>query len=256
MLTPEEVQTKADEIRMNGYSLIPNVFPADKIATMLERFDPLLDEKRAREQTNRGANRFQMHLPFEAPFADPLLYENEDVLAITENLFGTDQILTYFASDTPFPGSDYQKVHLDCRLPFPEAPYGVPTYSVVLNMSLVDFTEENGPLELWPNATHMIAQPKDLERMAAMMPSVRLLPKAGDLLLRDARCWHRGTPSNGTRSRPNLALVYSRGWFRFESAPYRIKVPRATYEGFSERMKKICRYCAILEPDGHISDAV
>jgi len=255
MLTPEEVQTKADEIRMNGYTMIPNVFPADKIATMLERFDPLLEEKRAREQTNRGANRFQMHLPFEAPFADPLLYENEDVLAINENLFGPDQILTYFASDTPFPGSDYQKVHLDCRLPFPEAPYGVPTYSVVLNMALVDFTEENGPLELWPNATHMIAQPKDMERMAAMMPSVRLLPKAGDLLLRDARCWHRGTPSNGTRSRPNLALVYSRGWFRFEGTPYRIKIPRATWDGFSERMKKICRYCAILETDGHISDA-
>jgi len=255
MLTPEEVQTKADEIRMNGYTMIPNVFPADKIATMLERFDPLLDEKRAREQTNRGANRFQMHLPFEAPFADPLLYENEDILAINENLFGPDQILTYFASDTPFPGSDYQKVHLDCRLPFPEAPYGVPTYSVVLNMALVDFTEENGPLELWPNATHMIAQPKDMERMAAMMPSVRLLLKAGDLLLRDARCWHRGTPSNGTRSRPNLALVYSRGWFRFEGTPYRIKIPRAIWDGFSERMKKICRYCAILETDGHISDA-
>ena len=89
-----------------------------------------------------------------------------------------------------------------------------------------------------------------------LMPSVRLLPKAGDLLLRDARSWHRGTPSNGSRSRPNLALVYSRGWFRFEGQPYRMKIPRATYDAFSARMKSICRYCAILEPDGHISDAV
>ncbi len=254
MITPEEVQTKADEIRMNGYTLIPNVFSAEKIGTMLERFDVLLEAKRVKESTNRGANRFQMHLPFEPPFADPLLYENPDILAITENLFGADQILTYFASDTPFPGSDYQKVHLDCRLPFPEAPFGVPVYSVVLNMPLVDFTEENGPLELWPGGTHMIAQPKDLERLAAQMPSVRLLPKAGDLLLRDARVWHRGTPSNGSRSRPNLALVYSRGWFRFEGQPYRMKIPRATYEAFSDRMKSLCRYCALLEPDGQLSD--
>ena len=164
-----------------------------------------------------------------------MLYEHPDVLAITENLFGPDQILTYFASDTPFPGSDYQKMHIDCRLPFPEAPYGVPTYSVVLNMALVDFTEENGPLELWPGATHMIAQPKDMERLATMMPSVRLLPKAGDFLLRDARCWHRGTPSHGARSRPNLALVYSRGWFRFEGTPYRMRIPRAIYHGFPEK---------------------
>ena len=93
---------------------------------MLERFDVLMERKRAAaESSNRGANRFQMHLPFEPPFADPILYENPTVLAILENLFGQDMICTYFASDTPFSGSEYQKVHLDARLPFPEATYGV-----------------------------------------------------------------------------------------------------------------------------------
>ena len=256
VLEPEEIQSRADEIRMNGYTLLEKGIPPETIATMLERFDVLLEQKRAKEPTNRGANRFQMHLPFEMPFADPLLYENPVALAILENLFGTDMICTYFASDTPFPGSEYQKVHLDTRLPFPEGAFGVPVYSVVLNVALVDFTEENGPLELWPNGTHTIAQPKDLERMVTKMPSVRLKPKAGDILLRDARVWHRGTPSNGTRSRPNLAVVYSRGWFRFESYPYRIKIPRATFESFSEKTKEMFRYCAILEPDGHISDVM
>src|ERR1051326_8377572 len=198
-----DIQALADEIRMNGYVILEQMIPKEKVARMLERFDLLLEAKRASEPSNRGANRFQMHLPFELPFADPILYENPTVMAIVENLFGKDVILTYFASDTPFPGSDYQKVHLDCRLPFPEAAYGVPVYSVVLNTPLVDFTEENGPLELWPGGTHMIAQPKDLERTAAQMHSVRLLPKTGSILLRDARVWHRGTPSRGTRSRPN-----------------------------------------------------
>jgi hypothetical protein len=90
--------------------------------------------------------------------------------------------------------------------------------------------------------------------MAASMPSVRPLLKAGDILMRDPRVWHRGTPSNGTRSRPNLALVYSRGWFRFENHPVRIKIPRATYTAFDDKLKKMCRYCAILEEDGQISD--
>ena len=35
---------------------------------------------------------------------------------------------------------------------------------------------------------------------------------------------------------------------------HRIKIPRATYEAFSERNRAMFRYCAILEPDGHISD--
>jgi ectoine hydroxylase-related dioxygenase (phytanoyl-CoA dioxygenase family) len=254
--SPEEIQALADEIRMNGYVLLENMLPDEKVQAMLAAFDPLLQAKRDADPPNRGVNRFQMHLPFEMPFADPLLYANPIVMAIIENLFGKDHILTYFASDTPFPGSDYQKVHLDCRLPFPEGPFGAPVYSVVLNTPLVDFTEDNGPLEIWPGGSHLIAEPKDLERMAAKMPSVRLLPKTGSILLRDARMWHRGTPSHGTRSRPNVALVYSRGWFRFENHPVRIKVPRATYDSLPESLKPMFRYCAILEPDGHISDVV
>jgi len=254
--SPEEIQALADEIRMNGYVLLDNMIPDEKVQAMLSAFDPLLQAKRDADPPNRGINRFQMHLPFEMPFADPVLYANPTVMAIIENLFGKDHILTYFASDTPFPGSDYQKVHLDCRLPFPEGPFGAPVYSVVLNTPLVDFTEDNGPLEIWPGGTHMIAEPKDLERMAAKMPSVRLLPKTGSILLRDARMWHRGTPSHGSRSRPNVALVYSRGWFRFENQPVRIKVPRATYEALPESQKPMFRYCAILGEDGHISDVV
>ena len=102
----------------------------------------------------------------------------------------------------------------------------------------------------------MIAESRDIERMAAKMPSVRLLPKTGSILLRDARMWHRGTPSHGARSRPNVALVYSRGWFRFESHSHRMKIPRATYESFSDVIRPMFRYCAILEPDGTIVDAM
>lgn len=254
--SPEEIQALADEVRMSGYVLLEDMIPAEKVEVMLHAFDPLLQAKRDADPPNRGANRFQMHLPFEMPFADPVLYANPTVMAIVENLFGKDHILTYFASDTPFPGSDYQKVHLDCRLPFPEGTFGMPVYSVVLNTPLVDFTEENGPLEIWPNGTHMIAEPRDLERMAAKMKSVRLLPKTGSLLLRDARMWHRGTPSRGTRSRPNIALVYSRGWFRFESHSNRMKIPRAAFDAFPESLRPMFRYCAILETDGSISDVV
>ncbi|MCS6775279.1 MAG: phytanoyl-CoA dioxygenase family protein [Chloroherpetonaceae bacterium] len=252
--SPERIHQHVQDIRMAGYTVLDESLPEATITAMLSAFDPLLEAKRATEPPNRGANRFQMDLPFEPPFADPLLYAHPTVLAIVEALFGPDYICTYFASDTPFPGAEYQKVHLDCRLPFPESPYGVPTYSVVLNVPLVDYTEDNGPLEIWPGGTHMIAQPEDMERLAAMMPSVRLKLKAGNLLLRDARLWHRGTPNTGSRSRPNLAVVYSRGWFRFEYHPRRIQIPRTTFEGFSQPLKQMFRYCAILNPDGTISD--
>jgi len=255
-MSEKSIEELADEIRMNGFVILENMIPLDAVGSWLECFDPMLERKRALEPTNRGANRYQMDLPFDLPFADPILYANPTVLAILDNLLGKDIICSYFASDTPFPGSDYQPVHLDCRLPFPEAPFGAPVYSVVVNTPLVDFTAENGPLEIWPGGTHMIAQPKNIEAMAAAMPSIKPLIKAGDILMRDPRVWHRGTPSNGTRSRPNLALVYSRGWFRFENHPTRIKIPRATFESFEPRLKAMFRYCAILNPDGTISDVL
>jgi len=250
----QTIQMLADQIRMQGYTILENALPLETLARIRERFDMLLEAKRAAHPANRGANRFQMHLPFEPPFADPLLYDNSTVLAILENLFGPDIILTYFASDTPFPGSEYQSVHLDTRLPFPEAPFAAPVYSVVVNAPLVDFTEENGPLELWPT-THLIAQPRDMEALAKGLPSLRPLLKAGSLLLRDARLWHRGTPNHGSGPRPNLALVYSRGWFRFDSGPYPLlKIPRAAYDAFPDRLKRLFRYGILLEPDGHLTD--
>ena len=249
-----DIQALADEIRMNGYVILEQMISPDLTAEWLEAFDPMLERKRASQTANRGANRFQMDLPFQAPFAHPDLYANPTVLAILENLFGSDIICSYFASDSPFPGSDYQKIHLDCRLPFPECAAAMPVYSVVLNTPLVDYTEENGPLELWPGGTHLIAQPRNLEEMAQKMPSIKPLLKAGDILLRDPRVWHRGTPNRGTRSRPNVALVYSRGWFRFENHPTRIRIPAAQYEAFSPQLKAMFRYCALLNEDGSISD--
>ncbi len=37
---------------------------------------------------------------------------------------------------------------------FPELAIPLPVFSLVVNIPLVDVTEENGPLEVWPGGTH------------------------------------------------------------------------------------------------------
>src|SRR5206468_5988442 len=160
---------------------------------MRERFEALLREKQERDPFNRGPNRFQMYLPWEPPFADPLLYENPAVLAVVQAVLGPDPALVYFASDTPLPGSDYQRVHADTRLLFPETTLSLPAYGLVLNVPLVDCSEENGSLEYWPG-THLVPRKLDLESLAAELPSRRANLKACTILIRDLRMWHRGTP--------------------------------------------------------------
>jgi ectoine hydroxylase-related dioxygenase (phytanoyl-CoA dioxygenase family) len=238
------IQYLADRIRMDGYCVLEDAIPLALTEQMRERFDQLLDARIRADGPNRGANRYQMFLPWEAPFTDPLLIENPKVMPVLERVMGQDLIMTYLASDTPTPGSDYQRVHADTRLLFPETQLSLPAYGIVANFPLVDVTEENGPLEFWPGGTHLFAARPEIERHAAEMQSIRLTLRAGSILLRDLRSWHRGTPNRGTRSRPHVALVYTRSWYRFEQRP--IEIPRADYDSLPEKTQKMLRFNTIV----------
>jgi ectoine hydroxylase-related dioxygenase (phytanoyl-CoA dioxygenase family) len=244
-VSDEEVRALADRLRMNGYVILEDALPLDLIARMRDRFDELLEAQRAAVPSNRGANRYQMYLPFEPPFADPLVYEHPLVLRLLEQLLGTDIICTYFASDTPLPGSEYQRVHSDTRLLFPETTLSLPSYGIVVNLPLVDVTEENGPMEIWPGGSHLMPGRLDMQALAPHLNSIRVLMRAGSILVRDLRMWHRGTPNRSTRSRPNMALVYTRAWYRFEQRPF--ELTRAAYDALSERAKTMFRFNGIVE---------
>jgi len=240
----EEIAFHADQVRVNGYTILEDLLPVSFIESMRGEFIKLLEAKRAAEPSNRGANRFQMYLPFTPPFADPRVYENDLVLAIVEAVFGQFPICNYFASDTPFPGSDYQRVHSDTQLLFPGMRYSLPAYGLVLNIPLVDVTEENGPMEIWPGGTHLWNGEGDMAALAAQMTSVRVRMKAGAALLRDLRMWHRGTPNRSDHARPNVALVYCRPWYRFEQNVPTLSQPN--WEGLSERAQKLFRHATIV----------
>lgn len=238
------LQFLAERIRMDGYAVLEDAIPLALIERMRQRFDQLLEVRIQADGPNRGANRYQMFLPWEPPFADPVVYENPRVMPILERVMGPDLIMTYLASDTPMPGSGYQRVHSDTRLLFPETLLSLPAYGIVANFALVDVTEENGPLELWPGGTHFFPVRPDMERHAPAMLSARLTMRAGSILLRDLRCWHRGTPNRGVRSRPHVALVYTRPWYRFEQRP--IEIPRAAYEALPEKTQRMLRLNMIV----------
>lgn len=244
-LAPDAIQRHADALQANGFTLIPGGLPTELIETMRVRFDAILDAHRDANPTNRGASRYQMYLPIEPPFDSPLLTEHPIALAVIEKVLGRGFLLNYFASDTPYPGSDYQAVHADGEALFPGEGFSTPIYAVVLNVALVDVTEENGPMEIWPGGTHRIAGPIDMAKAAEGMVSQKLTCKAGDILLRDPRAWHRGTPNRGDRSRPNLALLYSRPWLRFGlDLP---TVRRSHLATLPERTQAMLRYATVID---------
>ena len=112
--------------------------------------------------------------------------------------------------------------------------------TVIVNVPLVDFREDNGPLEIWPGGTHhYVANRAEVPALASAMHSERVLMPAGSILIRDSRMWHRGTPNRSNEARPNFAMIYSRWWLKLRYPP--IAIPQDTYERLPERAKQLFR---------------
>ena len=163
------------------------------------------------EGGNHDLNRWNMHQPSERAFLSSRVFADPFVVGVLRALLGDDCVLVGLLSDTPLTNSGFQTVHQDdTRL------------QITMNVPLVDFTEHNGPTEIWPR-THR-ANPEqptggytagpyaiDAEEMKrrALLPSKRILLRAGSVLLRDHRLMHRGTPNRTKTPRPMLTFNYA-----------------------------------------------
>jgi len=212
----------------DGYVLIENAIPREEIARLRDLFKPIMDAKVARfnlarvtptdgrdrensnvqidfrpEGANHDLNRWNMHLPTTPDFINDLLVANPLALPVIKGLLGPDAICFIIASDTPYPGSGFQNIHQD-----------FPRYGLTVNIPLVDFTEENAPLEVWPRShvrddkfhTGMVHLSKDEVR--ALPKGKRMLLKAGSIFIRDQRLVHRGTVNITTEPRFCLSIWY------------------------------------------------
>ncbi len=231
----------------DGFCILRNHFPREKIAAWRSAFQPLLEEhlKTQAQMQNRGSSRYYVTLPFTEPFADPAFYEDPDILAVVEKLVGADCTLVQLATDTPLHGSDYQAIHRDAPPLFPEWDRETPPFQLAVNFPLVDVTEENGPFEV-ARGTHMLSKEEGMRQLDSGEAKLEpILLNAGDVMIRDVRGLHRGTPNRTDEPRPMVVIGYSRKWlFRPEVS---IRVPRAELEKLSKRGRQLLHFNPVVE---------
>lgn len=257
-LNPETLEIAVEQVRANGYIIFDKVISADKIFEIRNKFDPLFDEFIERKGYNTGTNRAQMFLPFMEPFIDQDIICNPIATTVIDQLLGQGNHCNYFASDTPMPGSDFQNAHCDIMPLFPELSIPLPVFSLVLNIPLVDVTEENGPLEVWPGGTHQNPDRSNhdtlnntvnpylhIVRAAEHMHSEKVFMSAGSILIRDIRMWHRGTPNRSNYRRTNLAMIFNKSWYGAGSS---IPIPQETYDKLPAKAKELFRFEKIGSP--------
>ena len=72
----------------------------------------------------------------------------------------------------------------------------------------------------------------------------RLNIKKGTMWIQDVRTLHRGTPNTSNEPRPEIVVCYGLSWISINQS---VKVPLETYEGFSERAKKLFEFCQVID---------
>jgi ectoine hydroxylase-related dioxygenase (phytanoyl-CoA dioxygenase family) len=255
-LAPETVELATNLIQVNGYVIFESVLPEEKVKTLFNRYieilEPYLEEHHdevynPKNGFNDGTNHIRLYLPFEKPFIDESIIAHPFVLQVIDRLLGEDSVMHYFATNTSLPGGQKsQPVHADTSSMFgSRCSVNLPISNLIVNFPLVDTTEENGPMEIWPGGTHLLPDnwygPKAYSKakMAEHMHSIKGLMTAGSIMIRDDRMWHRGTPNHSDKPRPNIAMIYASA----DRAPMNatIQIPKETYENLSPRAQRLLR---------------
>jgi ectoine hydroxylase-related dioxygenase (phytanoyl-CoA dioxygenase family) len=210
-------------------------------------FQPLLEETIRKEgpEGNRGPGRYYITPPFQLPWTQASIVDNEIIMAIVSELVGSDGVFCQLATDTPCQGSEYQDLHRDTQALFPEWGQETPPFQLAVNFPLVDCTLENGPLEM-TLSTHRMDKDEALRRINAGDITIEpVLMKRGDILIRDVRHIHRGTPNRSGEPRPMAVLGYSRRWlFRPE---VEIRLAKDVLESMPVRTQQWLRFNPVFK---------
>lgn len=258
-------------VRVTGYVIFESVIPLDKIERLRTVHQQQLDEHMNGPNPNgTGPRRYNMYIRVDPPYADPEILAHPLVMTVVRKLLGDDAVCDFFASDTALDGSQYQLVHMDDGNLFPELPgLSLPPTVLVLDIPLVDFREDNGPLEIWPGTHHtpyldigeVVGTEEELaggrrpvpeaQAFAESLGAQPVLMPAGSLLIRDARLWHRGSPNRCGEPRPMLALMYLRPWLRGAA---QLRILRSVYEGLPPDLRALLRPGTIEEDSDPTSE--
>ncbi len=232
-----------EQVKYNGYVVFDSVVPQELVDALREEYMVMFNRLLEDPGKTFGENHYGMSLPFRPPFSDERVVANPLVIPVLEQLLGDDFVNHALLSNTCIPGSGYQDTHSDVPALYPEIPnIWLPPYMIVMNIPLVDMTEENGATEIWPGGTHYTTLPNDCIAAAkANFVSQRAEMPAGSIMLRDARMWHNGTPNRSDHPRQMLAMTYQRPWFSGRGSTRRIGIPEENYAALSKRAKQIYR---------------
>ena len=211
-----DIEASAREVRNVGFTTLPGHLPRTLMEECNNAFAPILSKHMDEidNHPNRGPRRHYIPLPLVPPFYDSRIFADDIIVAIVAKLLGEDMAIAQYATDTPLSHSVYQAVHADVGDLFPEEPTPYPPALIAVNFPFVDVTPQRGPFEV-ARGTHLLPKEEALAKINAGDIALEpLFMQAGDVLIRDPRCLHRGSPNRSETPRVVAVIGCQRAWLQ------------------------------------------
>ena len=157
-MTDEHLAQAIKAVRVDGFVVLADVIAHVHLDQLRERMDAD-SQILIKAQKWGGAGEIPGHLqqgppPF-APYVFRDIVANPFAIQVTKAILGEGAYNRFYNGNANCPGSGTQPLHGDMPHLWQDMTHAHPTASLVVNVSLVDVTEENGATELWPG-THLI----------------------------------------------------------------------------------------------------
>jgi ectoine hydroxylase-related dioxygenase (phytanoyl-CoA dioxygenase family) len=263
-LGPESARTAAALLHTAGCVVLGEALPRDLVAEARDAFEEILRDCEASREGDawyqvarrtravfweRGA-RWRIFPKLRPPLSDARLLANPLVTPLLGELLGEDFRCKFVSSDICVRGSEQQAPHRELGVggdPEPRA--------YVVNVTLTRCTPRNGPLEIWPGASHLWS-PEVLERhgisdevqdganppleeLARRLPSERLLLEPGSILIRNPGTLHRGTPNRTRRPRTMLTVCYLRRDYDYDYGRLEYNLDAELFAGLDPAVRRL-----------------
>jgi hypothetical protein len=205
-------------LQISGYAILEGAVDPTNLDALHDKMAGDLHEDllaEAEPPSNYVRGHLQHTPPCFHPHVFPDIVANPAVEQLCTAMLGDHAFLSFYSGNTNLVGSKQQPIHADIghgsrmqREP----------RTLCVNIALVDTTEANGSIELWPGThldpklrardEHQQISPADFEARERHVPPVRGNTTKGSVLVRDPRLWHRGMENGSSAARVMLTLMY------------------------------------------------
>jgi ectoine hydroxylase-related dioxygenase (phytanoyl-CoA dioxygenase family) len=215
------------QVRERGFAVVAGVLPPADVPVLRRLLQQCIDEDLEKWRGRPYPDAWMVHNVMARDLKLAQVMENPVLQAYLCDLLGeTCIVYAYTSSSMPPHGTNYShRIHIDC-------PRLIPGYitNVGVMLALDDFTQDNGATYFLPDS---FARPDPPDRDEFFAAAERVFPKAGDMVVFNARTYHLGGPNRTDHPRHALTLNVCRSYMR-QRFDYPRLVPREIVDGLTE----------------------